>query len=1027
MKKRGISEVVTVILIILLSIAAIIIVWQVVRIMIERQEINAASITTDLEIKKAEISENVVYVKVKRNPGEGDIIGVKFVFENGTSSYTETVYQEIKELEERSFSFNLTGKLSNVNKISVYPIIKTEKGNEIIGPVKDSKEVVSVGGPVGCTPDNNVCLNKECGSWQNGTCGNVSCGSCTIGSCVDGQCVIALVGYYVDKNNIGGTCNDARTKAENSITTPWCTIQRAVNLMTAGDVIYVRRGTYYDPGNNGENVVQIIDKSGTASQPITFKNYQGEEVILDVSDEAILNGSRQWTLYSGNIYYADYIGDPVREDVINVHQGTTRLTRKSSIGEMTAGTHYNDKTASRVYVWLTDSSNPNTKEMHVSPSSGGYHANGFFLLRSSYITIDGFKIFYAGSSGILDDGEYNNIMRNVEAAYNAFTGIHSTGSYKVVDNVIVHHNGWRDMPEMRHGIYFMPLDGQGHNIIMNTIAYNNEHDGLKFRSTAVNSNNTIMNSISYNNGQVGIVISDYVEDAKIIGNLAYNNSDSGILLGYDGSFGGGTSLVIGNTAWGNKNVWQGDIRVSMPGTIVKNNVARILKVKDASVATSSDIDYNNWNNDVRVGDTWVTFSNWKSTYGKDSHSLYGDPLFVNLAGDNYHLQASSPAIDKGTVDSRLKVDLAGVSRPQGAAYDIGAYEFVLSCSSVSDCPDRECNSKICVSSRCVYSASADGTSCSDDGITCTTAQVCSSGKCVGSVFDASKCGDQVCYDKSCTINGCVYSFSASGTSCPDDGITCTTNEQCNGAGNCIATVFNNSLCPADPLCSIKTCTLNGCRYSSCVADPLLWIKANDDLADGIATDSSGKNNHGSCTSPSCPTYLATGSHDSSGAYEFDGVNDKIGLTNTMTLKDAAYAFWIYINGSGFTVAKEANILTSQDTRSRILVYRQTSGNIYYYIETDTDGQEYMFYGYQPPYDTWHHVVFNRNESDNVDLYINGVFNSSVSVANANSLTINRINCNSYATRFFPGKLDEIRIFNHSLTSQQISDVYNGLM
>ena len=59
-----------------------------------------------------------------------------------------------------------------------------------------------------------------------------------------------------------------------------------------------------------------------------------------------------------------------------------------------------------------------------------------------------------------------------------------------------------------------------------------------------------------------------------------------------------------------------------------------------------------------------------------SHSISGsDPLFVNAALGNYHLAAGSPAIDAGA-NTGVGVDLDGAIRPQGAAYDIGAYEAI---------------------------------------------------------------------------------------------------------------------------------------------------------------------------------------------------------------------------------------------------------------------------------------------------------------------------------------------------------------
>jgi hypothetical protein len=55
-------------------------------------------------------------------------------------------------------------------------------------------------------------------------------------------------------------------------------------------------------------------------------------------------------------------------------------------------------------------------------------------------------------------------------------------------------------------------------------------------------------------------------------------------------------------------------------------------------------------------------------------SVKADPKFVNPAGGDFHLQAGSPAIDKGTTNT-LRTDRDGTPRPMGAAFDIGAYEY----------------------------------------------------------------------------------------------------------------------------------------------------------------------------------------------------------------------------------------------------------------------------------------------------------------------------------------------------------------
>ena len=62
---------------------------------------------------------------------------------------------------------------------------------------------------------------------------------------------------------------------------------------------------------------------------------------------------------------------------------------------------------------------------------------------------------------------------------------------------------------------------------------------------------------------------------------------------------------------------------------------------------------------------------------KESGNIIGqDPKFVDASTYNFCLQSNSPAIDKGIVTDAPLYDQDKRGRPQGSAFDIGAYEYI---------------------------------------------------------------------------------------------------------------------------------------------------------------------------------------------------------------------------------------------------------------------------------------------------------------------------------------------------------------
>ena len=139
---KGLSAIVATLIIILLVIVAVGIVWVVIRNVIGEgaEGIELGKFTFDLSIKSAYIDGTNVKVLIRRSPGGGDLVGVKFIFFDGANSFSTDRKISLIELQEKLFSFNSTevGGINNVQEVSVAPIYKLDSGKEKVGDITDT-------------------------------------------------------------------------------------------------------------------------------------------------------------------------------------------------------------------------------------------------------------------------------------------------------------------------------------------------------------------------------------------------------------------------------------------------------------------------------------------------------------------------------------------------------------------------------------------------------------------------------------------------------------------------------------------------------------------------------------------------------------------------------------------------------------------------------------------------------------------------------------------------------------------------
>jgi len=194
----------------------------------------------------------------------------------------------------------------------------------------------------------------------------------------------------------------------------------------------------------------------------------------------------------------------------------------------------------------------------------------------------------------------------------------------------------------------------------------------------------VVHDIQDNNGfAVGSEQGGLLENVRVYNNIAYHNRYVGLSL-HDCCPGPATHpvrnvTVINNTFYDNGwTGWGGGIAVDNPdieNVVVRNNIVSQnlyfqLVVAPGVPAQNITVDHN-------------LVDGFRGTEGEIYGDDYveGDPLFLDPAGADFHLQPDSPAIDRGSAVDAPSDDLDGRPRPRDgdgdgtAGFDIGAYEL----------------------------------------------------------------------------------------------------------------------------------------------------------------------------------------------------------------------------------------------------------------------------------------------------------------------------------------------------------------
>jgi len=460
---------------------------------------------------------------------------------------------------------------------------------------------------------------------------------------------------------------------------PWRTVQHAADTARAGSIVNVRGGIY-------EELV-TISVSGNANDGfITFRSYPGETAVLDAGHFA--PAGRQGILTIHNRSYVRIEGFEIR----NFHTAEHDL---APLGI--------DVSGSGSHIELLKNNVHHIQQTFPGRDKPGSGGNGFGIAvygtdaktPITDLVIDGNEVHHlktGSSESLVVNGNVTNfrITHNVVHDNNNIgidvIGFERTAPDPAVDqardgvvsgnlvyNITSKGNPAYQNEENSDGIY---VDG-GTRILIEQNVIHDVDFGIELASEhkdRATSYITARNNLIYHGHTAGVSIGGYAPDrghtdhCTVANNTLYENDTS--------ATGSGEFQMQWNMA---DNVFENNIVYAGPRCLMTLNRSQVDKSNPSAIIDHnlyycvSGAQASTW---AGASNTITGFDKYVEATGKDRHSHFSDPRFVDPAKNDFHLQSDSPALAAGTAENTPigELDLEGAPRVKSGKIDIGCYQ-----------------------------------------------------------------------------------------------------------------------------------------------------------------------------------------------------------------------------------------------------------------------------------------------------------------------------------------------------------------
>lgn len=425
---------------------------------------------------------------------------------------------------------------------------------------------------------------------------------------------------------INGDDHNPGTKTE-----PYQSLDKAASEAEPGTTVLIREGTYHEKLK--------IQHSGTEENPITFKPYEQEKVVL-----------------SG-------------KDIKDIEEDTSMVTIKDksyvTISGLTIQDLQTDSTATVIGIYVTGSSshitleNNHVRRIETNAEDGNAH---------------GIAVY--GTEAMTDINILKNKVEELKLGSSESVVLNGNiDGFTVEDNLVrrndnigidlIGHEGTANDPEadyVRNGVV-------KNNEIYEISSYGNPAYGEDYSAGGIyvdgGKNITIEQNTIYQS-DIGIEATSehanqYADNIRIINNIVYENFYTGISIGGYDKLRGGTihSTITGNVLYRNdtKGLGGGQLQLQhdTKNNVIEKNIltagpSRIFIANYFSTNEDNQLIKNVFHKEEGKDGIWIwkeqeyiSFAAFQKASNSDENSAYLDPMFVDEEQYDFRLEEDSPA------------------------------------------------------------------------------------------------------------------------------------------------------------------------------------------------------------------------------------------------------------------------------------------------------------------------------------------------------------------------------------------------